>query len=72
VNLTTNLHLVLKLGLLGIIPPLHKCLHNLHRDNFSCTYTAIATLVPLGAFTFEGKTMGAQYRLFTPDVMQKY
>jgi len=72
VKLTTNVHLVLRLGLLGIIPPLHKCLHDLHRDNFTCTYTAIATLVALGAFTFVGKTVGAQYRLFNPDVMQKY
>ena len=70
-KLTTNLHLVLSLGLLGIIPPFHICLHDLQRDIFTCTYTAIAT-VPLGTFTFEGKTVGAQYRLFTPDVMQKY
>jgi len=71
VKLTTDLHLVLRLGLLGIIPLVHKCLYDLHRDNFTCTYTAIATLVPLGTFTFVGKTMGAQCRLFTPDVMQK-
>lgn len=71
-KLTTNLHLVPRLGLLGIIPPVHKCLHDLHRDNFTCTYAAIATLFPLGTFSFVGKTVGAQCRLFTPDVMQKY
>lgn len=71
-KLTTNLHLVLRLGVSGIIPPFHICLHDLHRDNFTCIYTAIATLVPLGTFTFVGKTVGAQWRLFTPDVMQKY
>jgi hypothetical protein len=45
---------------------------NLHRDCFTCTCTAIATLVPLGIFTFVGKTVGAQYRLITPGVMQMY
>jgi len=72
VKLITNLHLVLRLGLLGIILPLHKCLHHLQRDSFTCTYMALATLVPLGTFTFVGKAVEAQCRVFTPDVMQKY